>query len=78
MQRASRRYNVKLRTLAGFLVTAPRPDGRELWFPDTPEFVDCGPETHAAGPAVPECPGPAAVPGVGWPGRGIRSAGRST
>ncbi|MFJ8468962.1 ANTAR domain-containing protein [Streptomyces swartbergensis] len=34
MQRASQRYNVKLRTLAGFLVTAPRPDGREqLWFP---------------------------------------------
>ncbi|MEU0589716.1 ANTAR domain-containing protein [Streptomyces sp. NPDC006132] len=34
MQRASQRYNVKLRTLAGALVTAPRPDGREqLWFP---------------------------------------------
>ncbi|MEU6918996.1 ANTAR domain-containing protein [Streptomyces olindensis] len=34
MQRASQRYNVKLRTLAGVLVTAPRPDGREpLWFP---------------------------------------------
>ncbi|WP_338775428.1 ANTAR domain-containing protein [Streptomyces sp. DG1A-41] len=35
MQRASQRYDVKLRTLAGFLVTAaPRPDGREqLWFP---------------------------------------------
>ncbi|MEU1936635.1 ANTAR domain-containing protein [Streptomyces coeruleorubidus] len=34
MQRASQRYNVKLRTLAGFVVTAPRPDGREqLWFP---------------------------------------------
>jgi hypothetical protein len=34
MQRASQRYNVKLRTLVGVLVTAPRPDGREpLWFP---------------------------------------------
>jgi hypothetical protein len=34
MQRASQRYNVKLRTLAGFLVTAPPPDSREqLWFP---------------------------------------------
>jgi hypothetical protein len=34
MQRASQRYNVKLRTLAGVLVTAPRPDARErLWFP---------------------------------------------
>ncbi|MDQ0753702.1 hypothetical protein QF034_007933 [Streptomyces africanus] len=34
MQRASQRYNVKLRTLAGFLVSAPPPDSRErLWFP---------------------------------------------
>ncbi|MEU0220521.1 ANTAR domain-containing protein [Streptomyces sp. NPDC006265] len=34
MQRASQRYHVKLRTLAGGLVTAPRPDGPEkLWFP---------------------------------------------
>ncbi|MDQ1013809.1 ANTAR domain-containing protein [Streptomyces afghaniensis] len=34
MQRASQRYNVKLRTLVGFLVTAPPPDSRErLWFP---------------------------------------------
>ncbi|MFI0140181.1 ANTAR domain-containing protein [Streptomyces luteogriseus] len=34
MQRASQRYNVKLRTLAGVLVTAPRPDGPDtLWFP---------------------------------------------
>ncbi|MFF9119832.1 ANTAR domain-containing protein [Streptomyces massasporeus] len=34
MQLASQRYNVKLRTLAGFLVAAPRPDGPEtLWFP---------------------------------------------
>jgi hypothetical protein len=34
LQRASQRYNVKLRTLAGVLVTAPRPDGRAtLWFP---------------------------------------------
>jgi hypothetical protein len=34
MQRASQRYNVKLRTLAGVLVTAPPPDSREpLWFP---------------------------------------------
>ncbi|MGC5040529.1 ANTAR domain-containing protein [Streptomyces sp. DT190] len=34
LQKASQRYNVKLRTLANVLVTAPRPDGREqLWFP---------------------------------------------
>jgi hypothetical protein len=34
MQRASQQYNVKLRTLVGFLVTAPPPDSRErLWFP---------------------------------------------
>ncbi|MFF7892057.1 ANTAR domain-containing protein [Streptomyces sp. NPDC007907] len=34
MQRASQRYNVKLRTLAGMLVTAPRPEaGDALWFP---------------------------------------------
>ncbi|MFE7902085.1 ANTAR domain-containing protein [Streptomyces sp. NPDC057424] len=34
MQRASQRYNVKLRTLAGVLVTAPRPDEPDtLWFP---------------------------------------------
>jgi hypothetical protein len=34
MQRASQRYNVKLHTLAGVLVTAPRPDGPDaLWFP---------------------------------------------
>ncbi|MFF7376508.1 ANTAR domain-containing protein [Streptomyces massasporeus] len=34
MQQASQRYNVKLRTLAGVLVTAPRPEGTEtLWFP---------------------------------------------
>ncbi|MFF8939445.1 ANTAR domain-containing protein [Streptomyces paradoxus] len=34
MQRASQRYNVKLHTLAGILVTAPRPDGPDaLWFP---------------------------------------------
>ncbi|MFF8012696.1 ANTAR domain-containing protein [Streptomyces sp. NPDC007929] len=34
MQRASQRYNIKLRTLAGVLVTAPRPDDPEtLWFP---------------------------------------------
>jgi hypothetical protein len=34
MRRASQRYNVKLRTLAQFLLTTPRPDGREqLWFP---------------------------------------------
>ncbi|MEU0168871.1 ANTAR domain-containing protein [Streptomyces iakyrus] len=34
MQRASQRYNVKLDTLAGVLVTAPRPDGPDaLWFP---------------------------------------------
>jgi AmiR/NasT family two-component response regulator len=33
MQRASQPYNVKLRTLAGVLVTAPRPDGPEaLWY----------------------------------------------
>ncbi|MFJ5998792.1 ANTAR domain-containing protein [Streptomyces sp. NPDC092370] len=35
MQRASQRYNVKLRTLADVLVTAPRPDGQDtLWFPE--------------------------------------------
>ncbi|MFI7142917.1 ANTAR domain-containing protein [Streptomyces massasporeus] len=35
MQRASQRYNVKLRTLAGVLVTVPRPDGPERpWFPE--------------------------------------------
>ncbi|MFJ3623208.1 ANTAR domain-containing protein [Streptomyces iakyrus] len=34
MQRASQRYNVKLHTLAGVLVTAPRPDEPDaLWFP---------------------------------------------
>ncbi|MFI1711547.1 ANTAR domain-containing protein [Streptomyces griseoruber] len=34
MRRASQRYNVKLRTLAGVLVTTPRPDeGTALWFP---------------------------------------------
>ncbi|MGI5372185.1 ANTAR domain-containing protein [Streptomyces iakyrus] len=34
MQRASQRYNVKLHTLAGVLVSAPRPDGPDaLWFP---------------------------------------------
>ncbi|MFE6527294.1 ANTAR domain-containing protein [Streptomyces sp. NPDC057794] len=34
LQRASQRYNIKLRTLANVLVTAPRPDSRErLWFP---------------------------------------------
>ncbi|WP_078615174.1 ANTAR domain-containing protein [Streptomyces sp. NRRL S-475] len=34
MQRASQRYNVKLRTLAGVLVTVPRPDRPDtLWFP---------------------------------------------
>ncbi|MFJ7333301.1 ANTAR domain-containing protein [Streptomyces sp. NPDC101110] len=34
MQRASQRYNVKLRTLAGMLVTAPRPEaGDAPWFP---------------------------------------------
>lgn len=34
LQRASQRYNVKLHTLAGVLVTAPPPDGRAtLWFP---------------------------------------------
>ncbi|MFI8166378.1 ANTAR domain-containing protein [Streptomyces sp. NPDC085931] len=34
MQQASQRYNVKLRTLADVLVTAPRPgDGEPLWFP---------------------------------------------
>ena len=34
LQRASQRYNVKLRTLAGVVATAPRPDPRErLWFP---------------------------------------------
>ncbi|MFJ4245540.1 ANTAR domain-containing protein [Streptomyces iakyrus] len=34
MQRASQRYNVKLHTLAGLLVTAPRPDEPDaLWFP---------------------------------------------
>ncbi|MEU1911511.1 ANTAR domain-containing protein [Streptomyces massasporeus] len=35
MQRASQRYNVKLRTLAGVLVTVPRPDGPgRPWFPE--------------------------------------------
>ncbi|MFJ7297306.1 ANTAR domain-containing protein [Streptomyces collinus] len=34
LQRASQRYNVKLHTLAGVLVTAPRPEGPDaLWFP---------------------------------------------
>ncbi|MEU6254016.1 ANTAR domain-containing protein [Streptomyces sp. NPDC047043] len=34
LQRASQRYNVKLRTLAGVVATVPRPDPREkLWFP---------------------------------------------
>ncbi|MEU1184619.1 ANTAR domain-containing protein [Streptomyces sp. NPDC005820] len=34
MRRASQRYNVKMRTLAGVLVTTPRPDGGTvLWFP---------------------------------------------
>ncbi|MFI8219462.1 ANTAR domain-containing protein [Streptomyces sp. NPDC085932] len=34
LQRASQRYNVKLRTLASILVTVPGPDDREqLWFP---------------------------------------------
>ncbi|GAB2933584.1 ANTAR domain-containing protein [Streptomyces heilongjiangensis] len=34
LQRVSQQYNVKLRTLAGAAVTAPRPDGRGTeWFP---------------------------------------------
>ncbi|MER7481403.1 hypothetical protein ABTX60_27850 [Streptomyces sp. NPDC126510] len=34
MQRASQLHNVKLRTPAGVLVAAPRPDGSDaLWFP---------------------------------------------
>lgn len=34
LQRASQRYNVKLRTLVNLLVTVERPDDREtLWFP---------------------------------------------
>ncbi|WP_200301514.1 ANTAR domain-containing protein [Streptomyces adelaidensis] len=34
LQRASQQHNVKLRTLAGAAVSAPRPDGRDaLWFP---------------------------------------------
>ncbi|MCW7940892.1 hypothetical protein AAW14_01815 [Streptomyces hygroscopicus] len=34
LQRASQQYNVKLRSLAGALMTAPRPDTRAaLWFP---------------------------------------------
>ncbi|MFB8246862.1 ANTAR domain-containing protein [Streptomyces sp. NPDC055952] len=34
LQRASQRYNVKLRTLAGTLLTVDRPDaGQQLWFP---------------------------------------------
>ncbi|MFC7846446.1 ANTAR domain-containing protein [Streptomyces sp. NPDC057382] len=34
LQRASQRYNVKLRTLAGALLTVDRPDaGQQLWFP---------------------------------------------
>jgi hypothetical protein len=34
MRRASQRYNVKMRTLVGALVTTPRPDERTaLWFP---------------------------------------------
>ncbi|MFE1249465.1 hypothetical protein [Streptomyces sp. NPDC058735] len=34
LQRASQRYDVKVRTLAGALVSVPRPDHREpLWFP---------------------------------------------
>jgi hypothetical protein len=34
MRQVSQRFNVKMRTLAGVLVTTPRPDGRTvLWFP---------------------------------------------
>lgn len=34
LRRASQRYNVKMRTLAGAVVTTPRPDARTvLWFP---------------------------------------------
>lgn len=34
MRVASQRYNVKMRTLAEVLLSAPRPDAREaLWFP---------------------------------------------
>lgn len=34
LQRASQQYNVKLRTLAVALLSAPRPDAREsVWFP---------------------------------------------
>ncbi|WP_051905983.1 MULTISPECIES: ANTAR domain-containing protein [Streptomyces] len=35
MQMASQRYNIKLRTLADVLVTAPRPEGQDtVWFPE--------------------------------------------
>lgn len=34
MRQVSQRFNVKMRTLAGIVVTTPRPDGRTvLWFP---------------------------------------------
>ncbi|WP_329213400.1 ANTAR domain-containing protein [Streptomyces sp. NBC_01485] len=34
MRQVSQRFNIKMRTLAGVLVTTPRPDGRTvLWFP---------------------------------------------